>query len=135
MSDRSSSNLPPGSGRQQATRPVPPPPPPPPASPTPAPQYGSGYGPYPTISKTNGLAIASLICSLFSLLFFPIFLPQVLGIVFGHISLSQIRVSQGREQGNGLAIAGLVIGYLVLVGTIFLYVAIVGTSSGTSSGF
>jgi len=134
MNDQSSSNLPPGSGTRQAARPIPPPPPSA-ASPAPAPQYGSGYGQYPEIPKTNGLAIASLICSLASLLFFPIFLAQILGIVFGHISLSQIRVSQGREQGNGLAIAGLVIGYLVLVGTIFLYVAIVGTSSGTSSGF
>ncbi|MFI5508829.1 peptidylprolyl isomerase [Mycobacterium sp. NPDC051804] len=68
------------------------------------PPYG-GYPPYsgyPTPQPTNPLAIASLVCAL---LFAP------LGIVFGHISLSQIKKSG--EEGRGLAVAGLVIGYLV----------------------
>ena len=48
------------------------------------------------------MAIASLVCA---------FLFAPLGIVFGHISLSQIK--RTGEEGRGLAIAGLVIGYLV----------------------
>ena len=35
-----------------------------------------------------------------------------MAIVFGHISLSQIKKSAGRLGGKGLAIAGLVLGYL-----------------------
>jgi peptidyl-prolyl cis-trans isomerase B (cyclophilin B) len=66
-----------------------------------------GYQPYPQPPNTNGLAIASLICAF---LFFP------LGIVFGHMSLSQIRKTN--EGGHGLAIAGLVISYVVAVLTV-----------------
>jgi peptidyl-prolyl cis-trans isomerase B (cyclophilin B) len=66
-----------------------------------------GYHPYPPPPNTNGLAIASFVCAF---LFFP------LGIVFGHMSLSQIRKS--REGGHGLAIAGLVISYVIAVLTV-----------------
>jgi peptidyl-prolyl cis-trans isomerase B (cyclophilin B) len=50
------------------------------------------------------LAIASLVCAF-------VFAP--LGIVFGHISLSQIK--KRGEEGRGLAIAGLIISYLISV--------------------
>jgi peptidyl-prolyl cis-trans isomerase B (cyclophilin B) len=83
------------------------PPPPPHGSPT-----GPGPYPYPAPQPTNGLAIASLICAF-------VFAP--LGIVFGHISLSQIKKSG--EEGRGLAIAGLVISYLVTVLSIVVVVA------------
>ena len=75
------------------------------------PPYGSyppgyplvhGYPPPPR--PTNALAIVSLICA---------FLIAPLGVVFGHISLSQIK--RTGEEGRGLAIAGLVIGYLLTV--------------------
>jgi peptidyl-prolyl cis-trans isomerase B (cyclophilin B) len=55
------------------------------------------------------MAVASLICS---------FLFAPLGIIFGHISLSQIK--RTGEDGHGLAVAGLVIGYLITIGSIFL---------------
>ncbi len=58
--------------------------------------------------KTSGMAIASLVFGLFFLLF-PM---SIVAIVFGHISLSQIKKSAGRLGGKGLAIAGLVLGYL-----------------------
>ena len=35
----------------------------------------------------------------------------ILSIVFGHIGRSQIRASNGAESGDGLALAGLIIGY------------------------
>lgn len=82
----------------------------------PPPPYGSPYGPgpypYPAPPQTNGMAIASLICAF-------VFAP--LGIVFGHISLSQIKKSG--EEGRGLAIAGLVISYLVTALTIVAVIA------------
>ena len=64
-------------------------------------------------APTNGLAIASLICA---------FLFAPLGIIFGHISLSQIK--RTGEDGHGLAVAGLVISYLITVGTILALVAV-----------
>ncbi|MGH9547290.1 MAG: DUF4190 domain-containing protein [Terriglobales bacterium] len=60
------------------------------------------------VEQTSGLAIVSLIFGLL-FLFFPL---PILAIVFGHVSLSQIKKSAGRLGGKGLAIAGLVLGYL-----------------------
>jgi hypothetical protein len=54
------------------------------------------------------MAIASLILGILFVLF-PLSIPAV---VFGHIALSQIKRSAGRLGGAGLAIAGLVLGYL-----------------------
>ena len=57
------------------------------------------------------MAIASLCCSIGTLFTGFTF---ILGIIFGHIALSQIK-RQPRQEGYGLAIAGLVIGYVFLV--------------------
>ena len=57
---------------------------------------------------------------------------SILAIVFGHVALSQIKKSGGTQGGRGMAIAGLVLGYIGL-GTILLVilVTIVGTSVTT----
>jgi hypothetical protein len=55
---------------------------------------------------TSGLAIASLVCSIVC---FPV---NIAGIICGHLALSEIKKSAGRIGGRGLAIAGLVIGYI-----------------------
>jgi peptidyl-prolyl cis-trans isomerase B (cyclophilin B) len=80
------------------------------------PSYGAyppPYDPYaygqPGPRPTNGMAIASFICA---------FLFAPLGIIFGHISLSQIK--RTGEDGHGLAVAGLVISYLITIGSILL---------------
>lgn len=62
----------------------------------------------PVPVQTSGKAIASLTCGIFFL--FPPF--AIAAIILGHLSLSQIRKSSGRLTGSGLAIAGLVLGYL-----------------------
>jgi len=80
--------------------------------------YGHPGHPYPPYQypypapRTNALAIASLVCA---------FLFAPLGIVFGHLSLSQIRRSG--EDGRGLALAGMVIGYVVTIAAILAVVA------------
>ncbi len=58
-------------------------------------------------ATTSGKAIVSLVCGL---LFFIPFL-FIVAIVCGHIALSEIKKSAGRLKGEGLAIAGLVLGY------------------------
>jgi hypothetical protein len=50
----------------------------------------------------------------FGLLFF-VPLAFVAAIVFGHIALSEIKRSAGRLKGEGMAIAGLVLGYMWVV--------------------
>jgi peptidyl-prolyl cis-trans isomerase B (cyclophilin B) len=85
---------------------------------TPPPPYGAypppgahggyyGFPGHPQPRQTNAMAIVSLVCAF-------VFAP--LGILFGHISLSQIKKTG--EEGRGLAIAGLVIGYLITVFTV-----------------
>lgn len=58
----------------------------------------------PTVRNTNGMAIAALICG---------FTVPLIAIPLGHIARSQIRKTG--EQGDGLALAGLILGYLSLI--------------------
>jgi hypothetical protein len=88
---------------------VPPPPPAPPPAPV-APPYPQPYAAYQPAPATNGLAVASLVASFFWVGWFGSFL----GVIFGHIALSQIKQSGGRQTGSGLAVAGLVLGYIEL---------------------
>jgi type IV pilus assembly protein PilA len=58
--------------------------------------------------ETSGKAIGSLITGIFGLLLFP---AAIVAIILGHISRSEIRKSNGRLQGAGMALTGLVFGY------------------------
>lgn len=70
-------------------------------------------------AETSGKAIVSLICGIFFLI-----LPfSIAAVIFGHLSLSEIRKSAGRLKGDGLAIAGLVLGYAVLAALPVLIIA------------
>jgi Domain of unknown function (DUF4190) len=76
------------------------------------PQYAA-YGPQ---SRTNSMAIASLVCSLAGL---ATCISAPVGVVLGHIAKRQIR--QTGEQGDGLATAGLWVGYIITVlGVLFV---------------
>src|SRR5579863_8117071 len=65
-----------------------------------------------TPGETSGKAIASLICGL--LFFIPF--AFIGAIAFGHLALSEIRKSAGRLTGEGIAIAGLILGYIWIAG-------------------
>ena len=64
-----------------------------------------------TDTKTNVLAIVSLVTSLLGIFTFG--LGSLAAVICGHISLSQIK--RTNEQGRGMAIAGLVVGYVFVV--------------------
>ena len=67
--------------------------------------------PGPVVAQqTSGKAIASLILGIINV--FPL---SVIAVILGHLSLSEIKKSAGRLKGEGLAIAGLILGYLGLV--------------------
>ena len=81
-----------------------------------------------TVPTTNGLAIVSLVFGVLGWTLLPL-IGMILAIVTGHIALGQIRRSNGTETGEGLAIAGLVLGYLALaVGFIILLMIAFGIS-------
>ncbi|WSQ14473.1 DUF4190 domain-containing protein [Streptomyces sp. NBC_01231] len=73
----------------------------------------TSYGSSPAASsrsRTNGLAVASLICGIIGLLFFNMVLGPV-AIVLGAVGLRQA----GAKGGAGMAKAGIVLGILDLV--------------------
>lgn len=61
--------------------------------------------------KTNGIAIAALISSFF---------VSVLGIILGFVALNQIKKSG--EQGRGLALAGIWIGFVAVGITVLIII-------------
>src|SRR5271163_3578003 len=82
----------------------------PPLSPPSNPLNHGASTAYAVAPATSGKAIASLVCGILAYII-PFFLA-IPAIVFGHIALSDIKKSAGRLKGQGLAIAGLVLGYL-----------------------
>ena len=77
-----------------------------------APQIDPGVA-FGLAPETSGKAIFSVVCGcLFILL--PL---SLVAVVFGHLSLSDIRRSAGRLTGRALAITGLTFGY---IGTVLL---------------
>jgi Domain of unknown function (DUF4190) len=106
------------------------------AAPTGAPYGGpipQGYNPYAPygapVKKNNGLAIASLVCSCVG---FVLFLPAVLGVIFGFVARSQIRRSGGTQGGDGLAIAGIIVGIAWIA--LLVIVAVVNASHSNTTG-
>jgi hypothetical protein len=86
------------------------------------PAYGQqayGYGP----PRTNGLAIASLCCSIGGFVVFGV--PSILGVIFGFVGRSQIKRSNGAQKGDGLALAGIIIGLVVSAFWLLVVIAVV----------
>ncbi|NHZ70787.1 MAG: DUF4190 domain-containing protein [Proteobacteria bacterium] len=85
----------------------------------------------PRAEKINGLAIASMVLGIVWIYW----LGSILAVVFGHISLSQIKKSDGDQSGRGMAIAGLVLGYLGIASLAALIaVLVVGANFDSSFG-
>lgn len=97
--------------------------------------YGQPPGPYgqqayyygmPAEPKT--LSIASMVCGIASVIMGWILLPQIAAIVTGHLALKR------EPAGRGMSIAGLVLGYLCLLGYgAFWLLAIISLAIASSS--
>jgi len=81
------------------------------------------------VARTNGFAIASLACGVGQFMFGP--LATIPAIVFGHMARSQIR--RTGEQGAGLALAGLILGWAAVVLGVLIIVFGVAVFAGMSS--
>jgi hypothetical protein len=90
-------------------------------------EHSAPAGPPPVVygGGTDGLAIASLVTALIGVPIAP--------IILGHMSRTRIRQSGGLKSGDGLAIAGLVIGYIQLVVLAVLIIVLVSDSGSGSS--
>ena len=71
--------------------------------------YARASGPAP-----SGMAIASMVLGIMGVLGAAI-LTSVPAIICGHIARRQIRKSKGLEQGKGIALTGLILGYALPV--------------------
>jgi hypothetical protein len=67
----------------------------------------AGYG-YTGHRPTNGLAIASLVCSLAGLV---TCISAPVGAILGHVARRQIR--ERGEAGDGMALAGIIVGWIL----------------------
>ena len=91
------------------------PPPPPAGWQNPGPQQHTVYV---QNAGTNGMAIASLVCA---------FVCSILAVIFGHIALSQI--GKSGQGGRGLAVAGLVLGYIGMAAGLLIWIAVANAST------
>jgi Domain of unknown function (DUF4190)/Domain of unknown function (DUF1707) len=80
-----------------------------------------GYYPAPPGPHTNGFAVGALVCG-----FLP-FLGGIPAVVLGHVARGQIR--RTGERGDGVAVAGLVLGYLWLA--LWVLIILVSLSQGS----
>ena len=105
----------------------PPPPanmPPPLRLPSKSPAYVGLAMPDRRVLPTSGLAVTSLVLGIVSLVMMPI-ITSIPAVICGHLARADIRRSQGTLSGDGLAITGLITGYLGLAlwGLLLLFLA------------
>jgi len=86
------------------------------------------YQPYePVMERTSGLAAGALVCGILEL--FTVGLTGIPAVVLGHMARGEIR--RTGKRGDGMAIAGLVLGYLAIVGWV---IAIATAAAITAHG-
>jgi hypothetical protein len=73
------------------------------------------YTPLQPVARTSTLAIISLIGGITGWTILP-FLGAIVAVITGHMAHSEINKSGGMITGKGMATAGLILGYLALVG-------------------
>ncbi|MGJ4730040.1 DUF4190 domain-containing protein [Luteimonas sp. SDU101] len=75
--------------------------------------------------QTSSLAIVSLVSGILGWTLLPL-IGSIVAIITGHMARGEIRRAPERMEGDGLALAGLILGYTMLVlGTIGIFLALV----------
>ncbi len=94
--------------------------------------------PYPIARPTSNAAIVSLVFGLLGWLILPL-IGALVAVITGHIARGDIKRANGQMEGDGMAIAGLVLGYLwiglciLVVAAVFLFlggIAFLASMSG-----
>lgn len=110
-------------------------PPGPPQGPPPGGGYEYGYPP-PGTPTTNGKATASLVVGISSLVLSwccGLGLAGIAAIVLGVKARTEIRASHGTQEGDGMALAGIVTGAIaVVLGLLVLILIVVALAAGSS---
>ncbi|MDH5821591.1 DUF4190 domain-containing protein [Luteimonas sp. RD2P54] len=69
--------------------------------------------------QTSPLAIVSLIAGILGILPFPL-IASLVAVITGHLARGQIRRQPERYDGDGLALAGLILGYAMILLSVLL---------------
>lgn len=77
----------------------------------------------PTYRPTSTTAVVSLISGLLGWTLLPL-LGSVVAIITGHIARSEIRRNPESLQGDGLAVAGLILGYAGIAIGVVIFVGL-----------
>lgn len=72
------------------------------------------HPPAPAYRPTSGLAVVSLVLGILSYVFLPL-LGALLAILTGHFARAEIRRNAAHIEGAGIALGGLILGYLNLL--------------------
>jgi Domain of unknown function (DUF4190) len=88
----------------------------------PPPGAPGGYGQAPT--QTSPLAIVSLVLGILGLPCCAFLLLSIGAVVTGFLARKQIQESQGRLKGDGMALAGLILGGVGLVVSVLYWVLV-----------
>ena len=76
-------------------------------------------------AQTSGTAIASLVFGIVSWVALPV-IGALVAIICGHVARSEIRrVPIGTIEGDGMALAGLILGYVQLAFCVLLVIGII----------
>lgn len=101
-------------------------------------QQPYGQPPMIVIAQPNsGMATASMVFGIIGLVFGWCMcgIPSLIAIILGHIGMGQTR--EGRLGGRGMAIAGLVMGYVLIIPTViltfFLFGGVLFSALGTGA--
>lgn len=84
--------------------------------------------------NTSTTAIVSFAFGLLAWLTLPV-LGSIVAIVCGHMARGEIRRSQGALDGDGFALAGLILGYLQLLCTLLAFLFILAIFGGLAAFF
>jgi hypothetical protein len=80
---------------------------------------------YVQSGKTSTLALVSLIAGIAGLTVLPV-IGSIVAVITGHMAKGEIRNGGGMVSGDGLATAGLILGYIGLGLTILGICAVIG---------
>lgn len=75
----------------------------------------------PPPRETNPLALISMIAGIIGVTLLP-FLASIVAIITGHLARGEIRRNPAHYSGDGMAITGLVLGYIAVVLTVLVIV-------------
>lgn len=102
------------------------------------PNYQQSYQAPPDVPETSPTAIWSLVLGILSLLCCCGCFAGIPAVICGHIALNQISESDGKFTGRGLALSGLIVGYIAIafhILAIVIYGIIAATNPEAAEDF